>query len=181
MLFPPDFNLSINVSYKRLEIMLFRYCLNVILDVILEKHFWNSFRKKLNVDVFQFYFRCHPKDECLFLICFFYTFSFQDWNNTSCFFLKTSSNQNNYIHSYLLYLYDYFIFCCQYEQCCKNVTYQASTIVISWTKINWQWIKTLNVVKVTMPVIINFPLCILFEPCCALCETINKLLELCRF
>lgn len=36
--------------------MLFRYCLNVILDVILEKHFGNSFRKKLNVDVFQFYF-----------------------------------------------------------------------------------------------------------------------------
>jgi len=58
--------------------MLFRYCLNVILDVILEKHFGNSFRKKLNVDVFQLYFRCHPKDECLFLICFFYTFSFQD-------------------------------------------------------------------------------------------------------
>ena len=27
--------------------MLFRYCLNVILDVILEKHFGNSFRKKI--------------------------------------------------------------------------------------------------------------------------------------
>ena len=75
MLFPPDFNLSINVSYKRLEIMLFRYCLNVILDVILEKHFGNSFRKKLNVDVFQFYFRCYPKDGCLFFVFSLY-FSF---------------------------------------------------------------------------------------------------------
>jgi len=60
--------------------MLFRYCLNVILDVILEKHFGNSFRKKLNVDVFQFYFRCYPKDGCLFFV-FPYTFHFQDWNN----------------------------------------------------------------------------------------------------
>lgn len=82
--------------------MLFRYCLNVILDVILEKHFGNSFRKKLNVDVFQFYFTVLSKG---WMPIFPPTFYFQDWNNTKLiFFLKTSSNQNNYIHSYLLYL-----------------------------------------------------------------------------
>ena len=55
--------------------MLFRYCLNVILDVILEKHFWNSFRKKLNVDVFQFYFTVLSKG-WMPIFCFPPYFSF---------------------------------------------------------------------------------------------------------
>lgn len=130
MLFPPDFNLSINVSYKRLEIMLFRYCLNVILDVILEKHFGNSFRKKLNVDVFQFYFRCYPKDGCLFFV-FPYTFHFQDWNNI--FFLNFIKSKE--LHSFLFVVFiRLFHLLLPVWIMLQNVTYQASTIVIFMNK-----------------------------------------------
>ena len=67
--------------------MLFRYCLNVILDVILEKHFGNSFRKKIErwrlsillygvIQRMNAYFFVFP------------TFHFQDWNNTKLIFSK---------------------------------------------------------------------------------------------
>lgn len=56
--------------------MLFRYCLNVILDVILEKHFGNSFSKKLSVDVFQFYFTVLSKGWMpIFLFSPYFSFS----------------------------------------------------------------------------------------------------------
>ena len=119
------FNLSINVSYKRLEIMLFRYCLNVILDVILEKHFWNSFRKKLNVDVFQFYFRCHPKDECLTLICFSILFLFKtEIIKTSCFFSK--------LHQ--IKIITFILICCIYMTISSSVVSMNNAAKMSHTK-----------------------------------------------